>query len=161
MTDTTKLHIIYCVLLGGVGLIAIHFFYKPPAVVTKTLTKVEHQVQTITKDRIVYKDRYIVDKKKNGDVITETIHEHSATSTDTATKTDTKTTEQTVSKDPFTKYSLGYSFSPIYQGNIDPKPNIQNSRIEVGYRLWDTPISATGAVSDGGKTYSVGVRYDW
>lgn len=168
MSDTTKLHLVYGVIIIGLILGIVHYFNKPPEQLIKTLTKVVTQVQTVekivTKDRIVYVDRKIVTKKKNGDIITETDHEHAATVTQAATDTQTQTKSQTTEEMQtafMKKYSIDYSYKPLYNGTWDPHPNLQNSVFGFGYRLGDSSISAITSISDGGKSISTGIRYDF
>jgi CRISPR/Cas system endoribonuclease Cas6 (RAMP superfamily) len=168
MSDTTKLHIVYGAIIVALTLGVVHYFNKPPEQLIKTLTKVVTQVQTVekvvTKDRIVYVDRKIVTKKKNGDVITETEHEHSATATQAATDTQTQTksvTQEEMMTQFYKKYSIDYSYKPIYNGSLDLHPNLQNSVLGFGYRVGDSPISVITSISDGGKSISTGVRVDF
>lgn len=166
--STIKKDLIYGVIILILGGLVYYEYRKPPAIVTQTLTKVVNQVQTVekvvTKDRIVYVDRKIVTHKKDGDVVVETDHEHSATDTSVAQDTQTHTTttlhEQTVTG-TLAHYSVEYMFSPIKDATLDPHPNLGNSVVGAGVRILDTPIWAVGQIQDSGKTYSVGLRYEW
>lgn len=168
MTDTTKLHLIYCCIVAILALLIVHFFNKPPAVITKTLTKVETQIKTVekvvTRDRIVYRDRRIVTRKKDGDVITEIIHEHSTMNTVAATDSVTQTqskVQSTTTETSLSRYSLGISFKPIHNKSLETKPTLDNSSIELGIRVLSLPIFATAGIEDSGKSFSIGVRYEW
>ncbi len=157
--NNQKTHIIYGVALLLVSSVAYHFFKKEPGVITKTLTKVETKIQTVTKDRIVYVDRTIVTKEKNGTVITEVDHEHSDTTTHKDTKTVTAVTEKTV--ETFLK---NYSIEALYPISYNSGLGVfdySKVQLTVGTRIFSSPLWIVGGTTGQLNTVLVGLRYEW
>lgn len=139
-------HIIYCLIIIGIASFAYHLFTRPPAEIIKTLTKVVTQIQTVekvvTKDKIVYVDRTIVTKKADGDVVTETDHEHDITEVhkDVASQATTQAKTTSTETEKFlSRYSLE-AFLPFPSLSNFGSPNPLDTQVVVGVRVFDTPI---------------------
>jgi len=143
-----KTHIIYGVIIVLIGSVAYHFFKKDPEIITKTLTK----IQTVTQDKVVYVDRVIITKKKNGDVIREVDHQHS----DTKTK-DVATTTQKEVQSFMKNYSIEFMFPP----QIPTLSGLYQSQVSVGMRIFSTPLWVVAGINGQFNAPMVGIRWEF
>ena len=165
--NAQKTHIIYIIIILGVASVAYHFFNKPPEkvtqVVTKTVTKTQVITKVVTKDRLVYVDKTITTKKANGDVITETDHEHSDTKTDTDLK-QTKALTSNSTSTTITSYQKPYSlgvlvpFNPLSPASV---PNLLDSQVDFGVRILDSDWFAVVSTDPKFNKIMVGLRVEF
>lgn len=162
-----KSHIIYGVIILIVASVAYHFFKKDPEKIVTTLTKTVTQVQTVdkivNKDRIVYVDKTITTRKKNGDVIVEVDHANSDTKTDTTVQSKTET-QTMVSKTTVQTFMKNYSIEAMFP--LDPLnpaalPNPLDTQISLGVRIFSLPAFAVIGTDGHFNKVLIGLRVEF
>lgn len=135
-------------LLAALALVGVGYKLAP---VQPAKEMIVYQDKVVVKDRVVTKDVVRTETRPDGTKIVTTENEHS---TEHTTDTD-KSKTVVVSTAAQTRYSLGVGII------LDPfNPLNRDYQIELGKRLWSTPLWGTFAVNTN-KTIVLGIKYEF
>jgi len=154
-----KTHIIYIILIViclGVG---YNLLSRKPKEIIKTLVETKVVIKEVEKEKKIFVDRVTTIKKINGDVIT--IKDNSRKEERILAKTSEAVT---ISKTEVIKFLSSYSVDvmfPINPLQITSAPNLLDTQVSVGIRLFDLPLFTVVGVDLHFNKVLIGARLEF